>query len=28
MLDMGVDGLVTDRPDIAIELLRDRKIGW
>lgn len=28
MLDLGVDGLVTDRPDIAIELLRDRKIGW
>ena len=28
MLDMGVDGLVTDRPDIAIELLRERKIGW
>jgi glycerophosphoryl diester phosphodiesterase len=28
MLDLGVDGLVTDRPDIAIDLLRDRKIGW
>lgn len=28
MLDLGVDGLVTDRPDIAIELLKDRKIGW
>lgn len=28
MLDLGVDGLVTDRPDIAIELLRERRIGW
>jgi glycerophosphoryl diester phosphodiesterase len=28
MLDLGVDGLVTDRPDIAIELLKDRRIGW
>jgi glycerophosphoryl diester phosphodiesterase len=28
MLDLGVDGLVTDRPDIAIELLKDRGIGW
>lgn len=28
LLDLGVDGIVTDRPDIAIELLRDRKIVW
>jgi len=28
MLDLGIDGLVTDRRDIAIDLLRDRKIGW
>ncbi len=28
MLDLGVDGRVTDRLDIAIDLLRDRKIGW
>ncbi len=28
MLDLGVDGLVTDRPDIAIELLKDRKLAW
>ena len=28
MLDMGVDGLVTDRPDIAIELLRERGLRW
>jgi glycerophosphoryl diester phosphodiesterase len=28
MLDLGVDGLVTDRPDIAIELLKVRGIRW
>ena len=28
MLNLGVDGLVTDRPDIAIELLKDRKMSW
>jgi len=28
MLDLGVDGLVTDRPDIAAELLRELKIDW
>lgn len=28
MLDMGIDGLVTDRPDIAIELLRERGVQW
>jgi len=28
MLDMGVDGLVTDRPDIAINLLRERGLSW
>jgi len=28
LLDLGVDGLVTDRPDIALELLRDRKVTW
>ena len=26
MLDLGVDGLVTDRPDIAREVLRERRI--
>jgi glycerophosphoryl diester phosphodiesterase len=26
MLDSGVDGLVTDRPDIAAELLKERGI--
>lgn len=28
MLDLGVDGLVTDRPDLAIKLLRKRRIKW
>jgi glycerophosphoryl diester phosphodiesterase len=28
MLDMGVDGLVTDRPDIARDVLRARGITW
>lgn len=28
MLDLGVDGLVTDRPDIAMELLRERGLRW
>lgn len=28
LLDMGIDGLVTDRPDIAIELLRSRGVQW
>lgn len=28
MLDLGVDGLVTDRPDIALELLRERGLRW
>lgn len=27
MLDLGVDGLVTDRPDIAADLLKERGIG-
>lgn len=28
MLDLGVDGLVTDRPDLAIEVLRSRGLSW
>jgi glycerophosphoryl diester phosphodiesterase len=28
MLDLGVDGLVTDRPDIAASLLKERGIRW
>ena len=28
MLDLGVDGLVTDRPDIAADLLKERSIRW
>jgi glycerophosphoryl diester phosphodiesterase len=28
MLDLGVDGLITDRPDVAIEVLRERRIDW
>jgi len=28
MLDYGVDGLVTDRPDLAIEVLRARGLSW
>ncbi|MBM3368131.1 MAG: glycerophosphodiester phosphodiesterase [Betaproteobacteria bacterium] len=28
MLDMGVDGLITDRPDLARGLLEERKIRW
>ena len=28
MLDLGVDGLVTDRPDLAIPLLRSRGLRW
>jgi glycerophosphoryl diester phosphodiesterase len=26
MLDLGIDGLITDRPDIAREVLRERRI--
>jgi len=28
MLDMGVDGLITDRPDLARRLLEERKVRW
>jgi glycerophosphoryl diester phosphodiesterase len=28
MLDMGVDGLITDRPDLARRLLEERRIRW
>lgn len=28
MLDLGVDGLITDRPDLAIPLLKHRGIRW
>jgi len=28
MIDIGVDGLVTDRPDLAIEVLKQRNVGW
>lgn len=28
MLDLGVDGLVTDRPDIAADLLKERGFRW
>ena len=28
MLDMGVDGLISDRPDLAVELLKRRGIRW
>jgi glycerophosphoryl diester phosphodiesterase len=28
MLDLGVDGLITDRPDLAIPLLRSRGLRW
>ena len=28
MLDLGVDGLVTDRPEIAAALLKERGIRW
>ena len=28
MLDLGVDGLVTDRPDIAATLLKERGVRW
>ncbi len=28
MLDMGVDGLITDRPDLARKLLEERSIRW
>lgn len=28
MLDMGVDGLITDRPDLARKLLEERGIRW
>ncbi len=28
MLDLGVDGLITDRPDLARRLLEERKMRW
>ena len=28
MLDLGIDGLITDRPDLAVEVLRSRGIRW
>ena len=28
MIDSGVDGLITDRPDLARQLLEERKIRW
>ena len=28
MIDLGVDGLITDRPDIARKLLEARRIRW
>ena len=28
MVDIGVDGLITDRPDLARALLEERKIRW
>lgn len=28
MLEMGVDGLITDRPDLAIEVLKRRGLRW
>ena len=28
VLDLGVDGIVTDRPDIAIEVFRGRGLAW
>jgi len=28
MLDMGIDGLITDRPDLAIPILKRRGIRW
>ena len=28
MLDLGVDGLITDRPDLAIPVLKSRGLGW
>lgn len=28
MLDLGVDGIVTDRPDMATDILRRRRIEW
>jgi glycerophosphoryl diester phosphodiesterase len=28
MLDYGVDGLITDRPDLARKLLEERRIRW
>ena len=27
-IDMGVDGLITDRPDLARKLLEERRIRW
>ncbi len=28
MLDMGVDGIVTDRPDMATDILKRRNVHW
>jgi glycerophosphoryl diester phosphodiesterase len=28
LLDMGVDGLVTDHPDLAAQVLRERGLAW
>lgn len=28
LIDLGVDGLITDRPDIAVRVLQDKRISW
>jgi glycerophosphoryl diester phosphodiesterase len=28
MIDLGVDGLVTDRPDLARRVLQERSVRW
>lgn len=28
LLDIGVDGIVTDRPDMAVEILKRRGVLW
>jgi len=28
LLDIGVDGLISDRPTVLVQVLKERKSGW